>query len=288
MRLLRVVLLFFLVLLIIYCYWKSNSLIEFFENKPDQTTVDLTFPVIIDDKTGQLTTEDGIYWIDFNSDQLFTKTNIYKSYSPSPIKQTIDNLELSYSNNEELLFKYTPSTFEIVPCASRDLIYYDQNKNLDSNSITKLDTYMEESRKYCKDDPNTKKTEIDVFNQTGAYNSKIGDNSIVLKPYGSGSIQLYISNKLRNEPSKYISKGTYEATPPTYWFRSLRQDITIGKHNFPKLETITFYRGLGLISKNAKYNILGLSAQKDNNVFCLLYTSPSPRDVEESRMPSSA
>ena len=25
-----------------------------------------------------------------------------------------------------------------------------------------------------------------------------------------------------------------------------------------------------------------------NNYYCLLYTSPSPRDVEESRMPSSA
>ena len=25
-----------------------------------------------------------------------------------------------------------------------------------------------------------------------------------------------------------------------------------------------------------------------NTIFCLLYTSPSPRDVEESRMPSSA
>ena len=26
----------------------------------------------------------------------------------------------------------------------------------------------------------------------------------------------------------------------------------------------------------------------DENITCLLYTSPSPRDVEESRMPSSA
>ena len=26
----------------------------------------------------------------------------------------------------------------------------------------------------------------------------------------------------------------------------------------------------------------------DGEFFCLLYTSPSPRDVEESRMPSSA
>ena len=32
----------------------------------------------------------------------------------------------------------------------------------------------------------------------------------------------------------------------------------------------------------------GLSFEEALNVFCLLYTSPSPRDVEESRMPSSA
>ena len=32
----------------------------------------------------------------------------------------------------------------------------------------------------------------------------------------------------------------------------------------------------------------GLKAIFGNNVTCLLYTSPSPRDVEESRMPSSA
>ena len=32
----------------------------------------------------------------------------------------------------------------------------------------------------------------------------------------------------------------------------------------------------------------GLAHKYVNMVFCLLYTSPSPRDVEESRMPSSA
>ena len=37
-----------------------------------------------------------------------------------------------------------------------------------------------------------------------------------------------------------------------------------------------FYAGLG------KYPLLAIP------MFCLLYTSPSPRDVEESRMPSSA
>ena len=33
---------------------------------------------------------------------------------------------------------------------------------------------------------------------------------------------------------------------------------------------------------------LEYTALKDQCMICLLYTSPSPRDVEESRMPSSA
>ena len=45
--------------------------------------------------------------------------------------------------------------------------------------------------------------------------------------------------------------------------------------------------GLNLLS-NAEvligHNIIGF----DNRVFCLLYTSPSPRDRQKSRMPSSA
>ena len=35
-------------------------------------------------------------------------------------------------------------------------------------------------------------------------------------------------------------------------------------------------------------NILGMINKVSHLVTCLLYTSPSPRDVEESRMPSSA
>ena len=34
--------------------------------------------------------------------------------------------------------------------------------------------------------------------------------------------------------------------------------------------------------------LLALNVIKDPTYLCLLYTSPSPRDVEESRMPSSA
>ena len=34
--------------------------------------------------------------------------------------------------------------------------------------------------------------------------------------------------------------------------------------------------------------IIADSQSSEEDKFCLLYTSPSPRDVEESRMPSSA
>ena len=47
-----------------------------------------------------------------------------------------------------------------------------------------------------------------------------------------------------------------------------------------------------LIQKFAKKKdvkkVLNLDFKKKYSYICLLYTSPSPRDVEESRMPSSA
>ena len=44
-----------------------------------------------------------------------------------------------------------------------------------------------------------------------------------------------------------------------------------------------------LRSKFNKNEIDGYVIPKNDDYFtCLLYTSPSPRDVEESRMPSSA
>ena len=45
------------------------------------------------------------------------------------------------------------------------------------------------------------------------------------------------------------------------------------------------YAGENLVSE--VFN-LGSGAPASNKQLCLLYTSPSPRDVEESRMPSSA
>ena len=41
--------------------------------------------------------------------------------------------------------------------------------------------------------------------------------------------------------------------------------------------------------KSTMLNMLaGLEPPTEGEIICLLYTSPSPRDVEESRMPSSA
>ena len=49
---------------------------------------------------------------------------------------------------------------------------------------------------------------------------------------------------------------------------------------------------VGIITDNTIYTIIrvqvGSGLVKEGNKACLLYTSPSPRDVEESRMPSSA
>ena len=44
----------------------------------------------------------------------------------------------------------------------------------------------------------------------------------------------------------------------------------------------------GQISRSMAENILEKNVVCDDLLSCLLYTSPSPRDVEESRMPSSA
>ena len=40
--------------------------------------------------------------------------------------------------------------------------------------------------------------------------------------------------------------------------------------------------------KHIKSKLVGNNANDEMRLTCLLYTSPSPRDVEESRMPSSA
>ena len=72
-------------------------------------------------------------------------------------------------------------------------------------------------------------------------------------------------------------------------------------HNFNLLKGISLFHGLGvpiLIGVSRKKFIMTVAGLKENEdrvsgsialaLFCLLYTSPSPRDRTRSRMPSSA
>ena len=54
----------------------------------------------------------------------------------------------------------------------------------------------------------------------------------------------------------------------------------INKTNVTTQDFIDYVNQSGISQETIRENL-------DNNI-CLLYTSPSPRDVEESRMPSSA
>ena len=58
-----------------------------------------------------------------------------------------------------------------------------------------------------------------------------------------------------------------------------------GLHNTHNIMLKLIEKGL---ERGIAYKIVQESAMKTWNNNCLLYTSPSPRDVEESRMPSSA
>ena len=42
------------------------------------------------------------------------------------------------------------------------------------------------------------------------------------------------------------------------------------------------------VSSEQIEDVMSMLSEMGINIICLLYTSPSPRDVEESRMPSSA
>ena len=59
---------------------------------------------------------------------------------------------------------------------------------------------------------------------------------------------------------------------------------------FPiKVNKGIFTSSIGLIKiDNSYYKLVPLSFSKQGQYVCLLYTSPSPRDTDLSRMPSSA
>ena len=65
------------------------------------------------------------------------------------------------------------------------------------------------------------------------------------------------------------------------------QELSTGKVGFYSVGLYPASLAYNCAMQNAKGRLL-LAPRPGRDLLCLLYTSPSPRDVEESRMPSSA
>ena len=74
----------------------------------------------------------------------------------------------------------------------------------------------------------------------------------------------------------------------------LEEIITLNESQHVALTDVNTVRGfINFVQASQSKNVrpiagVNLITNIDEVVICLLYTSPSPRDVEESRMPSSA
>ena len=62
-------------------------------------------------------------------------------------------------------------------------------------------------------------------------------------------------------------------------------DLVLTDQNMPRMDGFSLIRALRGLSTYQKTPILVLTTESSD---CLLYTSPSPRDKRQSRMPSSA
>ena len=67
----------------------------------------------------------------------------------------------------------------------------------------------------------------------------------------------------------------------------LQGDLIIKGYGDPRLNLENFWLLIGRLYQKGLHEITG-DLILDNSYFCLLYTSPSPRDQRGSRMPSSA
>ena len=71
-------------------------------------------------------------------------------------------------------------------------------------------------------------------------------------------------------------------------FVSTLEKMSIQKGSMTLIEAEEQSNLIDLLNKEYGNSKLSCGGAATNSMVCLLYTSPSPRDVEESRMPSSA
>ena len=86
-----------------------------------------------------------------------------------------------------------------------------------------------------------------------------------------------------------FSCSTYMENKIGQDFKSIQPDFTnVAPNN--TFEGAVYSGGGGLFASDRRANNVGdiITVTLEENITCLLYTSPSPRDRQKSRMPSSA
>ena len=112
---------------------------------------------------------------------------------------------------------------------------------------------------------------------SGTYSAETGEKFPIIIPAG-----VTLRGNPNNQGQEIIVSGGNRFVSPTF----AQQNIAVLAANGSRIEGIT------LTNKNPRGYALWLESAQNvtitNNTFCLLYTSPSPRDGLLSRMPSSA
>ena len=102
--------------------------------------------------------------------------------------------------------------------------------------------------------------------------------------------------RLLTSPGSYVIIGLHKRVIVSYLIAETTEYNTHKLMHIYYLYTSAYYRGHGIASYmlgiieniSKKRDIDMVSLTYDTNDTCLLYTSPSPRDMSASRMPSSA
>eukprot|EP00828_Plagiopyla_frontata_P017629 TRINITY_DN2280_c0_g1_i4.p2 TRINITY_DN2280_c0_g1~~TRINITY_DN2280_c0_g1_i4.p2 ORF type:complete len:200 (+),score=30.62 TRINITY_DN2280_c0_g1_i4:766-1365(+) len=195
------------------------------------------------------------------TDQEFSKINIKK---PPFIKTNFSTISKGVYNNEQLIVK--------------KLEYCEQNEDSDYLGVLKELAILST----C-DHPNIVPFKGVYFSQTGL------EISIIMPEYHKDLFQILFKDKKKIANQKQICLQMIEAVKFIHQLGFIHLDLKPLNFIFKNAdlkEICMIDFGIAKIPKDLNQSIptqvLGLSC------CCLLYTSPSPRDRQKSRMPSSA